>query len=98
MRNAPVERSDPARDQLYLFVPAYSQAVLEYFQQESAGVASLDELEQYVRDRDDVDPGDSEVAIRLHHSTLPKLADFGFVEYDAESTTVRLRSEHATSE
>nr|WP_139328936.1 hypothetical protein [Haladaptatus litoreus] len=29
------------------------------------------------------------IAIALHHSHLPKLADFGIIEYDMESKTTR---------
>ena len=74
--------------------------VVQYFQNSSDRVAQLEELAEFVAARRD-DPGDSDpdrVAIRLHHSSLPKLADAGIVDYDARSHTVRYRSHSLVEE
>lgn len=65
----------------------YYEAVLKFFGTHSTAVATVDELAAAVSDRQ----GESrrEIAIRLHHATLPKLAEAGLIDYDARSTTAR---------
>lgn len=65
--------------------------VLLYFYDSSESVASLDQLADCVAShRDEHSPGDpDDVATVLHHSTLPKLADAGVVDYDRRHHTVR---------
>lgn len=65
--------------------------VLNYFQESSEDVASLDELAEYVaRRKTGGDPRSPErIALHLHHIGLPKLADTGLLDYDPRSKTVR---------
>lgn len=71
----------------------YNRCVLNYFRDSSERVASLDELAEYVAERQRGCDADSpeEVAIRLHHAGLPKLTDAGILDYDPRSKTVRCR-------
>ncbi|WP_327051532.1 DUF7344 domain-containing protein [Halomicrococcus gelatinilyticus] len=77
-----------------------SRCVVNYFSESSGDVASVDELAEYVADRRiesdryDVD----RIATRLHHASLPKLADAGVVEYDPQATTVRYRPRLAVAQ
>jgi len=68
-----------------------SRRVVNYFSESADDVASTDELAEYVADRrSEGDPRDADrIATRLHHASLPRLADAGVVEYDARTTTVR---------
>lgn len=71
--------------------------VLSYLRESPDDVASVGELADHVVDRQDgADPGRRErVAVRLHHSGLPKLAAAGVVDYDPRTNTVRYRGHPA---
>ena len=66
------------------------RAVLYFFHRSADEVASVEDLVDHVAGRGD-DP--ENVAVGLHHVTLPKLGDAGVVEYDARSRTVRYRED-----
>lgn len=68
-----------------------NRGVVNFFREFSGDVASLDELAEYAADsRNGCDARSPEqVAIRLHHVGLPKLADAGVLDYDPRSKTVR---------
>lgn len=65
--------------------------VLDYFERDIDGTATLDELADHVRSRRNGDPVRSpeETRVRLRHADLPKLAAVGVIDYDAETDTVR---------
>lgn len=67
--------------------------VLRYFVESSEDVASLTVLAEHVTARGrNFDSSDGErVAIRLHHVSLPTLAESDLVEYDPERKTVTFR-------
>lgn len=75
--------------------------VLAYFDSASVEVVDLDDLVDRVAEREaeegtlgaDVDGEEHRrrVAVALHHSKLPRLADESFLEYDSRSKTVRYR-------
>lgn len=67
--------------------------VLDYFERESDGTATLDELADYVATRRNGSPirSPEETRVRLRHADLPKLAAVGAIDYDAETDTVRHR-------
>lgn len=71
--------------------PRYSRPVLQYFRTHSTAVATLDELAAAVSDERDED--ERQVAIRLHHVTLPKLAETGVLDYDGRTNTARYRGD-----
>lgn len=74
--------------------------VLHYFRESSEHVASLEEIADYVATRrDETGVSDPDrVAIRLHHSSLPKLAEVGIVDYDRRQHTVRYRGHSLVEE
>lgn len=63
--------------------------VVSYFRERSEDVATLDELVAYGTEQTDESRTSDQLAIRLHHSTLPKLADVGALDYDERTHTVR---------
>lgn len=77
----------------YLSVLAHDdcRAVLQYFSKNPTDVATLGDLAEFVRKRKGPDDG-TDVEITLYHSSLPRLADAGLVDYDARSKTVRSRT------
>lgn len=77
----------------YLSVLAHDdcRAVLQYASENPTDVATLGDLAEFVCTREETDDR-TRVEISLHHSTLPKLADAGLINYDARSKTVRYRA------
>lgn len=79
-------------DQLYAALSQdYTRRVLNYFRESTDRVATLDDLAEYVATSPKSCPPCSpkQVAVRLHHCGLPKLADAGVLDYDPRSKTVR---------
>lgn len=79
-------------DHLDVLADRDCRAAVEYFQAESTESATVEEIAAFVRDRYDRDEADG-IAVRLHHSALPRLDDAGLVEYDHRSNTARVRGE-----
>jgi len=69
----------------------YNRGALNYFRESTDTVATLDDIAEYVATNPKSCPPCSpkQVAIRLHHCGLPKLADAGVLDYDPRSKTVR---------
>lgn len=63
--------------------------VLQYFQTTANNTASVEELITYTLKEGSDDESHDQLELMFHHSTLPKLANLGFVEYDDRSQTVR---------
>lgn len=57
--------------------------VLRHFQDSQTTVASVDELVGSLNDPECPSLARNRIAGRLHHVTLPKLADTGVLEYDS---------------
>lgn len=76
-------------ESLTLLANSQCRAILEYFHNSSENVASVEDLADEISDNREAE----QTVIRLHHSTLPKLADAGIIEYDTRSQTVRYRSD-----
>lgn len=74
------------------------RAVLRYFDSSGDDTASLDELIEFLH-ASDAQPDDrNQIAVRLHHAALPKLADLGLLDYDPRTKTVRYYSHPLLSE
>lgn len=74
------------------------RAVLRYLHSSGDDTASVDELIEFVH-ASDAQPDDrKQIAIRLHHAALPKLADLGLLNYDAKTGTVRYTGHPLLSE
>jgi hypothetical protein len=78
-------------EQLHELVPTYCSAVLQYFHQHSAEVATVNDLAAFIHEQDSPDEDESRVAIHLYHATLPKLAEKDLIDYDSRSQTARYR-------
>lgn len=83
---------------LRLVADEHRRRLIQQLRQEANGRMAVDELvtqlrrEEFVPDRERP-PDRGELAIKLYHNHLPKLANHGVVEYDAEAGTVRYRSD-----
>ncbi|WP_425601115.1 DUF7344 domain-containing protein [Haloprofundus salinisoli] len=64
-------------------------SVIVYFRNASEDHASVDDIATVFARRDQADQ--TQIAIRLHHAVLPKLANVGLVDYDARTKMVRYR-------
>jgi hypothetical protein len=70
--------------------------VIDHLRHEANGTTSFEDLVDHVHGCASGDKTSSlqdreEVAVQLHHSHLPKLADYGVVEFEHRSGTVRYR-------
>jgi len=81
--------STGAPDYFEVFTPEYCQAVFQYFEQQSSETATVTDLAAHISEQHRSDEDATTIAISLHHATLPKLADAGFLEYDPRSNTAR---------
>jgi hypothetical protein len=66
-----------------------ARAVCRYFHAESAETATVEDLVRFVRDQIEREVDEYSVKLDLHHATLPKLADAGFVDYDAREKEIQ---------
>ncbi|MFC6767635.1 DUF7344 domain-containing protein [Natrinema soli] len=73
----------------------HRRIVLNYFQNVSDDVASVQDLAEEIIEQDTGE--EEQVTLQLHHLTLPQLADVGAIEYDQRSNTVRYQG-HSTLE
>lgn len=69
----------------------YCYTVLQYFRGRSADVATVEDLASFVNGSGGPDGSASDAAVRLHHVTLPRLADAGYLDYDPTTKTARFR-------
>ena len=74
------------------------RAVIQFFRDESAEEVTLDALVTGIVDRSYWDTDESHARLCLHHSTLPKLADTGILDYDPRSKTVSYRGQPAVEQ
>ena len=80
-------RPEQIDDVLSTLANRHCRLVLSYFRDASEAVVSVDDLASAITRRDSMDR--EHVAIHLHHSALPKLADTGIIDYDTRTKTVR---------
>jgi len=74
------------------------RAVIQFFRDESTEEVTLDDLVTGIVDGSYWDTDESHARLFLHHSTLPKLADTGILDYDAKRKTVRYRGRPAVEQ
>ena len=72
--------------------------ILRYFAESDDEAATFAELIEFLADEAAEGADPDRLAVTLHHTHLPKLADVGFIEYDDRSETVRYRGEPAVEE
>ena len=90
----------PGLDELFeVLADGHRRRVLAYLADTDDGVAAFSELIEHVAGDSTGESTDKErVAVSLHHSHLPKLADASLVEYDPRSQIVRYRGCPAVSD
>lgn len=83
--------NDPGLDAtLNLLAAGDRREILRGFRQEAAGETTIDDLAKRLAANDLVTETDSkQLSIQLYHTHMPKLDDFGLVEFDPERGTVR---------
>lgn len=71
----------------------HRRATLGYLRKSSDDVVSFGTLVTYIAESDVESDGHDrgQLAVRLHHVTVPRLADAGLVEYDTRSGSIRYR-------
>jgi len=73
--------------------------ILAYLADTDDGVAAFSDIIEHVADDSAEESTDKErVAVSMHHTHLPKLADANLVEYDPRSEVVRYRGGPAVSD
>ena len=74
------------------------RAVIQFFRNGSIEEATFDDLVTGIVDGSYWDTDESHARLCLHHSTLPKLADTGILNYDARSKTVSYHGQPAVEQ
>lgn len=97
--SASSDESDVNTDALFdLLSDTRRRYVLSYLHGTDGDVAELSELVDWVM-RQEADGGDDDryesVAVALHHTHLPRLAESGVLDYDVQSQTVHYRGQSA---
>ena len=74
---------------LTLLSDRHCRATIEYLRESSEDVASVGDVADELGNAGN--GGADRIALRLHHSILPRLADATVVNYDAKTNTVQYR-------
>lgn len=90
----------PDLDELFeVLADGRRRRALAYLADADDGVAAFSELVEHVADDSVGESTDKEcVAVSLHHTHLPKLADANIVEYDPRNKDVRYRGGRVVSD
>ena len=88
-------RSIPLDEQFDALARTDRRAVIQFFRDEAAEEVTLDDLVTGIVDGSYWDTDESHARLCLHHSTLPKLADAGILDYDAKRNTVSYHGQPA---
>jgi hypothetical protein len=73
-----------------LAVPVRRQ-ICYYLREPNQHVASVDELVEHVDSENETPDSREQIRVVLVHTHLPKLANYGVIEYDSRSKMVRYR-------
>ena len=76
----------------------YRRLIISYLSTKETDVAEFDELGEYIREELDAGTAADQVRISLLHIHLPKLADYGVIDYDHRSQVVRYQGESMLEE
>lgn len=78
---------------LHALADPHCRSTLLYLQNSSDSVVSVQDLANEISNENEISKedhgGTTQLSIKLHHSTLPRLADTGVLEYDPTNHTVR---------
>jgi hypothetical protein len=83
--------SEVVTEHLDVFAPKYCRAAVHYFDRHLTTVATVEDLCTFIQEQTHPDKDETDIAITLHHSTLPKLAEAELLDYDPRSKTARYR-------
>ncbi len=75
---------------------ANRRQILRYLAAQGDDGATVDELVDELIDHDETEDDRQRIATTLHHVELPKLADGGFIEYDARTLTAHTQEQPTT--
>jgi hypothetical protein len=90
--------SIPIDKRFDMLARADRRAVIQFFRDESTEEVTLDALVTGIVDGSYWDADESQARHYLHHSTLPKLADTGILDYDPRNKTVSYREQPAVEQ
>lgn len=89
-RSGDTVRNSERLDQLLaLLADERRRRIIRYFQTAERDVASVETLVDYAIEQTEARTTRGQVELMLHHTTLPKMAEAGLIEYDASTGTVR---------
>jgi hypothetical protein len=91
-------RSIPTDKRFDVLARTDRRAVIQFFRNESTEEVTLDALVTGIVDGNYWETNESHARLCLHHSTLPKLADTGILDYDPRSKTVSYRGRPAVEQ
>ncbi|MFC4552087.1 MULTISPECIES: DUF7344 domain-containing protein [Halorussus] len=106
-RESDVETERTLDHLLRLLADRHRRYTLYHLNATEFDVVTLDEVADYVAERDQQDMEEQErmrdttherIRMYLHHNHLPKLAEAGLIDYDARSQTIRNWSEPSLME
>ncbi|QLG28343.1 hypothetical protein HUG10_12650 [Halorarum halophilum] len=80
---------DTTNELLTLLSDEYRRATIAYFRDSSESVSSLEDIADELCEEDQSEA--DRIAVQLHHSILPRLADSGVVNYDTKTNTAQYR-------
>lgn len=84
-------RSETVDELFALLAHEKYRHVIQYFQQTSDSVTTLDRLVSYSVQQTDDNINREKRAIALHHVALPRLAETSVLDYDTRQNTIRYR-------
>ena len=87
--NAPPTEKDTRSTVYDVLSSAYRRQAMRHLVAGEDDVASVEDLVDALVDHDESVDDRRHIAIKLHHVALPKLAEAGFIEYDARTQTAR---------
>ena len=87
--NAPPIDRDTLTAAYDVLASPYRRQILRSLVAGEGDVASVEDLGDELIDLDETAGDRRDIAIKLHHVALPKLAEAGFIDYDARTQTVR---------
>jgi len=81
---------------LQLVADQHRRRAIHYLRRNANGTTTFDDLVDQLHGKESVSEGDllhdrEQLAIQLQHTHLPKLADYGVVEYDHRNGTIQYR-------
>ena len=91
-------RSIPIDERFDALARTDRRAVIRFFRDESTEEVTLDALVTGIVDGSYWETNKSDARLRLHHFTLPKLAETRILDYDPRSKTVEYRGQPAVEQ